>query len=53
MKRRYFTLVLGLVWLAAAFTSTAQTPSPAAGATHEKLYISLESTDTVAVVDLK
>ena len=51
--RRLFPLALGFMWLAATFSSTAQTPSPPSGVTQEKLYISLESTDTVAVVDLK
>ncbi len=50
--RRHVPLALGLIWLA-TFSSTAQTPSPPSGATQEKLYISLETTDTVAVVDLK
>ncbi len=53
--RRHVPLALGLIWFAATFSSssTAQTPSPPSGTTQEKLYISLESTDTVAVVDLK
>ncbi|RPI56841.1 MAG: hypothetical protein EHM55_03905, partial [Acidobacteria bacterium] len=41
------------VWLASTFSSTAQTPAPVSGTTQEKLYVSLESTDTVGVVDLK
>src|SRR5687768_10238917 len=44
MKRRYVTLALAV--LAAAISATAQTPT-----VHEKLYISLEATDDIAVVD--
>ena len=46
MKRRHFALVLALA-LVSTLTLTAQNPP-----VHEKLYISLETTDTVAVVDL-
>ena len=52
MKRRHFVFALGLAWLASTFSTTAQTPAPV-GSTVEKLYISLEATDTVAVVDTK
>ena len=46
MRLRYFVLLLALV-LISGFTLTAQTP-----AVHEKLYVSLETTEDVAVVDL-
>lgn len=46
MRLRYWTFVFALV-LVSSFTSTAQMP-----AVQEKLYISLESTDTLAVVDV-
>ena len=52
MARRYFTLAPAVICLAAAASLTAQTPS-APAPTQEKLYISLENTDTLAVVDLK
>jgi DNA-binding beta-propeller fold protein YncE len=52
MRRRFFTLAPAVIGLAATVSLMAQTP-PAAPATQEKLYISLESTDTLAVVDLK
>ena len=46
MRLRHVTLVLALV-LVSALTLAAQNSS-----VHEKLYVSLETTDTVAVVDL-
>ena len=46
MKLRALVLVPIFVFLA-TFTLPAQTPT-----VHEKLYVSLETTDTVAVVDL-
>jgi DNA-binding beta-propeller fold protein YncE len=46
MRLRYFVLVLALL-LISGFTLTAQSP-----AVHEKLYVSLETTENVAVVDL-
>jgi DNA-binding beta-propeller fold protein YncE len=53
MKRRFFALAIGLGWLAASFSSTAQSPAPAGGSTVEKLYVSLEATDTLGVIDTK
>ena len=53
MKRRLFTLASPVIGLAAAVSLAGQTPSPAPASTQEKLYISLESTDNLAVVDLK
>ena len=52
MARRFFTLAPAVICLAAAAALTAQTP-PSSASTQEKLYISLENTDTLAVVDLK
>ena len=52
MKRRLFTLAPVIACLAAAVSLMAQTPA-APASTQEKLYISLENTDTLAVVDLK
>src|SRR5688500_6218038 len=52
MRRRFFTLAPAVIGLAATVSLMAQTP-PTAPATQEKLYISLENTDTLAVVDLK
>lgn len=51
MSRRFVALASALAGLAAV-SLMAQTPA-APGATQEKLYISLENTDTLAVVDLK
>jgi DNA-binding beta-propeller fold protein YncE len=51
MARRLFTIVPGVICLAAAVSLTAQTP-PVPATTREKLYISLENTDDLAVVDL-
>jgi DNA-binding beta-propeller fold protein YncE len=54
MKRLYtlaFAVTIGLG--AATFSLTAQTPAATSAPTQEKLYISLENTDTLAVVDLK
>ena len=51
--RRPLTVALVLMFIVASLSLTAQTPTPTAGSTQEKLYISLETTDTVAVVDLK
>jgi DNA-binding beta-propeller fold protein YncE len=51
MKRRLFTLAL--VTCLAAMSLMAQTPSAVPTSTQEKLYISLENTDDLAVVDLK
>lgn len=48
--RRPLTLALALISIAGSSSLTAQTP---AASTQEKLYVSLETTDTVAVVDLK
>ena len=53
MKRRLFTLAPAIACLAAAVSLMAQTPAVTPASTQEKLYISLETTDTVAVVDLK
>jgi DNA-binding beta-propeller fold protein YncE len=52
MKRRLFTLAPVIACLAGAVSLMAQTPA-APASTQEKLYISLESTDDLAVVDLK
>ena len=52
MKRRLFTLAPVIACLAAAVSLMAQKPA-APASTQEKLYISLESTDDLAVVDLK
>jgi hypothetical protein len=46
MKLRYFVLIAMLAVTAAVALSTQQ------GTVHEKLYVSLEHTDNVAVVDL-
>ena len=51
--RRQFPFALALVLAAATFSLTAQTPAGTPAATQEKLYISLETTDQLAVVDLK
>ena len=51
--RRQFPFALALVLVAATFSLTAQTPAGTPATTQEKLYISLENTDTLAVVDLK
>ncbi len=53
MKRRLFTLAPAIACLAAAVSLMAQTPAVTPASTQEKLYISLESTDDLAVVDLK
>jgi DNA-binding beta-propeller fold protein YncE len=51
MARRFLRLAPAVIGLTAAVSLTAQTPAPAP--TQEKVYISLENTDTLAVVDLK
>ena len=51
--RRQFPFALALVLVAATLSLIAQTPAATPVATQEKLYISLESTDQLAVVDLK
>ena len=53
MKRRLFTLASPVIGFAAAVSLAAQAPAPTPASTQEKLYISLESTDNLAVVDLK
>src|SRR5688572_32066939 len=53
MKRRLITLAVAITGFAAAASLMAQTTSVAPASTQEKLYISLENTDTLAVVDLK
>jgi DNA-binding beta-propeller fold protein YncE len=53
MKQRVFAFAPVVVALAAAVSLLAQTPASPPASSQEKLYISLESTDTLAVVDLK
>ena len=53
MKQRVFAFAPVVVALAAAVSLLAQTPASPQASSQEKLYISLESTDTLAVVDLK
>jgi len=53
MKRQLFTLAPVIACLAAAVSLMAQAPSSAPSSTQEKLYISLENTEDLAVVDLK
>src|SRR5688572_24575785 len=51
MNRRFFALAPALACFAAVSLLAQTAPAPAT--TQEKLYISLENTDTLAVVDLK
>jgi DNA-binding beta-propeller fold protein YncE len=53
MKQRVLAFAPVVIALAAAVSLLAQTPASPPAASQEKLYISLETTDTVAVVDLK
>ena len=51
MKQRFLAFAAVFIAFVASVSLPAQTPTPAA--TNEKLYISLENTDELAVVDLK
>ena len=51
MKQRLLAFAAVFIAFVASVSLPAQTPTPAA--TNEKLYISLENTDNLAVVDLK
>ena len=53
MKQRVLAFAPVVVALAAAVSLLAQTPASPPASTTEKLYISLETTDNLAVVDLK
>ena len=53
MKQRVLAFAPVVIALAAAVSLLAQTPASPPASTQEKLYISLETTDTLAVVDLK
>ena len=53
MKQRVLAFAAVIAALAAAVSLLAQTPASQPASTTEKLYISLETTDTLAVVDLK
>ena len=53
MKQRVLAFAPVVIALTAAVSLLAQTPASPPAASQEKLYISLETTDTLAVVDLK
>jgi DNA-binding beta-propeller fold protein YncE len=53
MKRRLFVLASAVICVAATIASFAQSTPATPPSTHEKLYISLENTDNLAVVDSK